>query len=84
MSDPASEPARTPARTIAFQGAPGAYSDLACRQVFPAMATLPCGGFDDAMAAVRDGQAALVDTIPLGVDTPAELARAREALASRS
>src|SRR5476649_774504 len=48
-----------PARTIAFQGAPGAYSDLACRQVFPAMVTLPCGGFDDAMAAVRDGQAAL-------------------------
>jgi prephenate dehydratase len=48
-----------PAKTIAFQGAPGAYSDLACRQVFPAMATLPCGGFDDAMAAVRDGQAAL-------------------------
>ncbi len=48
-----------PARTIAFQGAPGAYSDLACRQVFPDMVTLPCAGFDDAMAAVRDGQAAL-------------------------
>jgi prephenate dehydratase len=48
-----------PAQTIAFQGAPGAYSDLACRQVFPAMVTLPCGGFDDAMAAVREGQAAL-------------------------
>jgi prephenate dehydratase len=48
-----------PAHTIAFQGAPGAYSDLACRQVFPDMVTLPCAGFDDAMAAVRDGQAAL-------------------------
>jgi prephenate dehydratase len=48
-----------PARTIAFQGAPGAYSDLACRQVFPEMTTLPCAGFDEAMAAVRDGQAAL-------------------------
>jgi len=48
-----------PVRTIAFQGAPGAYSDLACRQVFPDMVTLPCAGFDDAMAAVRDGQAAL-------------------------
>jgi prephenate dehydratase len=54
-----SDPAPTPGQTIAFQGAPGAYSDLACRQVFPAMVTLPCGGFDDAMAAVRDGQAAL-------------------------
>jgi len=48
-----------PARTIAFQGAPGAYSDLACRHVFPDMTTLPCHAFDDAFAAVRDGQAAL-------------------------
>src|SRR6266851_500848 len=48
-----------PAQTIAFQGAPGAYSDLACRRVFPAMTTLPCAGFDDAMAAVHDGEAAL-------------------------
>src|SRR6202171_1640887 len=53
------DPARSPGQTIAFQGAPGAYSDLACRPVFPDMATLPCAGFDDAMAAVRDGQAAL-------------------------
>jgi prephenate dehydratase len=48
-----------PEQTIAFQGAPGAYSDLACRRVFPAMTTLPCGGFEDAFAAVRDGEAAL-------------------------
>jgi prephenate dehydratase len=48
-----------PARTIAFQGAPGAYSDLACRQVFPQMTTLPCAAFEDAFAAVRDGKAAL-------------------------
>jgi prephenate dehydratase len=48
-----------PARTIAFQGAPGAYSDLACRQVFPAMATLPCEAFEDAIAAVRKGRARL-------------------------
>src|ERR1700676_2699610 len=44
---------------IAFQGAPGAYSDLACRRVFPAMTTLPCAAFEDAFAAVRDGKAAL-------------------------
>src|SRR5258707_10387118 len=47
------------AHTIAFQGAPGAYSDLACRRVFPAMTTLPCAAFEDAFAAVRDGKAAL-------------------------
>jgi prephenate dehydratase len=49
-----------PADTIAFQGAPGAYSDLACRQVFPRMTTLPCAGFEDAIAAVRRNKARLV------------------------
>ena len=44
---------------IAFQGYPGAYSDLACRAAFPAMTTLPCESFETAMAAVRDGRAAL-------------------------
>src|SRR4029077_14499283 len=48
-----------PVRTIAFQGSPGAYSDLACRRVFPDMATLPCSAFEDAFAAVRDGATAL-------------------------
>jgi prephenate dehydratase len=48
-----------PALTIAFQGAPGAYSDLACRTAQPAMATLPCATFEEAFAAVREGQAAL-------------------------
>jgi prephenate dehydratase len=46
-------------QTIAFQGEPGAYSDLACRHVFPAMTTLPCSQFEDAFAAVREGHAAL-------------------------
>jgi prephenate dehydratase len=44
---------------IAFQGAPGAYSDLACRNVYPAMETLPCAGFEDAFAAVRECRAEL-------------------------
>src|SRR6185437_11558870 len=48
-----------PERTIAFQGAPGAYSDLACREVFPDMTTLPCAQFEDAFAAVREGHARL-------------------------
>src|SRR5262249_30746837 len=47
------------AQTIAFQGQPGAYSDLACRRVFPNMTTLPCAAFEDAFAAVREGRAAL-------------------------
>ena len=48
-----------PARTIAFQGAPGAYSDLACRTARPELATLPCRSFEDAFAAVRDEFAGL-------------------------
>lgn len=44
---------------IAFQGFPGAYSDLSCRTVFPAMTTLPCATFEDAFAAVREGRAEL-------------------------
>ena len=44
---------------IAFQGQPGAYSELACRTAFPGMPTLPCDSFEDAIAAVRDGRAAL-------------------------
>ena len=48
-----------PSKTIAFQGEPGAYSDLACRSVRPEMATLPCRSFEDAFSAVRNGEAAL-------------------------
>jgi len=50
---------RSPANTIAFQGQPGAYSDLACREVYPSLSTLPCGSFEDAIAAVRAGRARL-------------------------
>ena len=44
---------------ISFQGEPGAYSDLACRNAFPSMTTLPCETFEVAMAAVREGVADL-------------------------
>lgn len=44
-------------RLVAFQGEPGAYSDLAARSVFPGIATLPCRVFEDAFAAVADGTA---------------------------
>ncbi len=45
--------------TIAFQGRPGAYSDLACRERFPGMTTLPCESFETAIDAVRAGRASL-------------------------
>ena len=44
---------------IAFQGRPGAYSDLACRIAFPGVPTLPCDTFEAAMDALRGGTAAL-------------------------
>ena len=44
---------------ISFQGVPGAYSDLACRNAYPGTPTLPCPTFEAAIAAVRDGPATL-------------------------
>lgn len=44
---------------IAYQGEPGANSDAACREVFPALAPLPCPGFADAFEAVDSGLADL-------------------------
>ena len=46
-------------KTIVFQGEPGANSDLACRQAYPAYAPLPCPTFEDTLAAVRVGRADL-------------------------
>lgn len=48
-----------PRKTIAFQGAHGAYSDLACRLARPDLGTLPCHSFEDTFAAVREEKAAL-------------------------
>ncbi|MDK3073957.1 prephenate dehydratase [Sedimentitalea sp. JM2-8] len=44
---------------IAFQGEPGAYSHEACRNARPGMEALPCRTFEDAIDAVRNGQADL-------------------------
>ncbi len=46
-------------KSIAFQGAYGAYSDMACRAVFPDLKTIPCDSFDEAFSAVNDGRADL-------------------------
>jgi prephenate dehydratase len=53
------KPKPDPTRAIAFQGAPGAYGDLACREAYPEMESLPCPSFEDAFAAVRESRAAL-------------------------
>ncbi|MBV1896184.1 MAG: prephenate dehydratase [Rhodobacteraceae bacterium] len=44
---------------IAFQGEPGAYSHEACRNARPDMEALPCRTFEDAIDAVRNGDADL-------------------------
>lgn len=46
-------------KRVAFQGAPGAYSDLSCRAVFPQAETMPCSSFEDAFQAVSKGAADL-------------------------
>jgi len=43
------------AQKISFQGAHGAYSDIACREVFPQIETIPCDTFEEAFAAVQSG-----------------------------
>ncbi|MEM7023091.1 MAG: prephenate dehydratase [Pseudomonadota bacterium] len=48
-----------PANRVVFQGQPGAYSHLACRQACADLTPMPAGTFEDAFAAVRDGHAAL-------------------------
>ena len=43
--------------SIAFQGIEGAYSQLACQQIYPQMAAMPCRTFEAAFAAVSDEEA---------------------------
>jgi prephenate dehydratase len=43
--------------TVAFMGVPGANADLACRQNYPYMTTLPLNSFEDVFDAVASGQA---------------------------
>mgnify|MGYP001947538184 CR=1 FL=1 len=46
-------------RRIAFQGEPGAYSHQACHETYPEMEAMPCRTFEDAIEAVRTGEADL-------------------------
>lgn len=48
---------KNPEELVAFQGAPGAHGDMACRKAFPYLETLPCPSFDDVFEAVTQGRA---------------------------
>jgi prephenate dehydratase len=50
---------RSRSNKIAFQGEPGANSHLAARDAYPDMEALPCNTFEDALAAVKSGEARL-------------------------
>ncbi|MDE0389147.1 MAG: prephenate dehydratase [Rhodospirillales bacterium] len=59
VSTDSAGPIEDPAGVIAFQGAPGAFSEAACMARYPEMTTLPCKTFSDTFAAVAQGHAAL-------------------------
>jgi prephenate dehydratase len=60
-------------RKISFQGELGANSHLACRSVYPDLEPLACPTFEDAFAAVTDGDAALA-MIPIENSTAGRVA----------
>ncbi len=45
------------AQRVSYQGEPGANSHLACREVFPDLEAMACATFEDALAAVKMGEA---------------------------
>jgi prephenate dehydratase len=58
---------------IAYQGEPGANSDIACREAYPDLRPLPCAAFEDAFAAVEEGRAQLA-MIPIDNSTAGRVA----------
>ncbi|MFQ5985678.1 MAG: prephenate dehydratase domain-containing protein, partial [Alphaproteobacteria bacterium] len=54
-----SQSSPSPENTIAFQGQPGAYSHLACREARPDMEPLACESFESTFEAVSEGRADL-------------------------
>lgn len=49
----------TSRQKIVFQGEPGANSHIACREVYPDFAAVPCATFEDCFAAIEQGAADL-------------------------
>ncbi len=58
---------------VAFQGEPGANSDIASREVYPECETVPCATFEDALAAIQNGEADL-GMIPIENSTAGRVA----------
>ncbi len=57
---PSNDPATAaPATRISYQGEPGSNSDAACQMVYPGVETIPAATFEDALAAVANGDADL-------------------------
>jgi prephenate dehydratase len=54
-----SRSAAKPTGRIAYQGEPGANSHIACSEIYPTMTPMPCPAFEDALAAVKGGEADL-------------------------
>jgi len=48
--------AARPERAVAFQGAPGAYSHQAVRELYPDRLPVPCFSFEDALDSVIEGR----------------------------
>jgi prephenate dehydratase len=53
------ETIRIMAQKIAYQGEPGANSNIACKQMFPELESVPCASFEDAFELVSSGEADL-------------------------
>lgn len=53
----ASSSLNTPENNVAYQGVPGAYSNLACQSVFPEIAAQPHPSFEEMLRAVTQGHA---------------------------
>ena len=54
-----SQKVNKPDNTIAFQGIPGAYSEMACLSNFNTMETLACPSFEQMISSVQDNKAKL-------------------------
>ncbi len=56
-SRPAASRSKATAERICFQGENGANSHIACQEMFPKLEPMPCATFEDALAAVKSGEA---------------------------
>jgi prephenate dehydratase len=56
-SKPAPARERKTRLRVSYQGEPGANSHLACREAFPDLEATACATFEDALAAVKSGEA---------------------------